>query len=183
MKLHRAFQIWERIRDVLSPHCDQIEVAGSVRRARPVCNDIDIVLQPRGSEGMDAVLSLCHERAAKWTRNGADIATMILKDKEATQVDIFFAAPPRQQLIGDAVPGNWGSVLLCRTGSKEHNIKIAQAAKALRLHWKITQGIVRLNPNAEVREVIASETEEDIFRALNMEFIAPVDREVPGLRS
>ncbi len=54
-----------------------------------------------------------------------------------------------------------------------HNVWIAQTAKAAGLHFNPHRGIERHKGG----EVIASAEEQDIFDALQMDFIAPERRE------
>lgn len=46
LPLARAAVLAAELKAALSPSCDRIEIAGSVRRKRPLVNDIDLVLQP-----------------------------------------------------------------------------------------------------------------------------------------
>jgi DNA polymerase (family 10) len=61
-------------------------------------------------------------------------------------------------------------VVVCRTGSREHNIMLASIAKSLGLHWNPQEGVFR------GEELIASETEESIFSALGLDYERPEDR-------
>ena len=47
MRLDEATAIAERVVEILRPHCDRIEVAGSVRRGKPEVGDIEVVCIPR----------------------------------------------------------------------------------------------------------------------------------------
>ena len=63
----------------------------------------------------------------------------------------------------------WGSALLYFTGSKEHNILMRK--KAIARGWKLSEyGLF------EGENIIASETEEEIFEALEMEYVEPRNR-------
>ena len=44
MKLQEAKTIAQTVKKVLTPYCDRIEIAGSIRRRKPIVHDIDIVL-------------------------------------------------------------------------------------------------------------------------------------------
>jgi DNA polymerase (family 10) len=76
------------------------------------------------------------------------------------QVDIYFATKE-----------TWGILLLVRTGSKEHNIKLCQHAINKGMKLSVSNGLMKGN------EVIASMTEEDIFKGLGMDYIKPEDRD------
>ena len=67
----------------------------------------------------------------------------------------------------------WGILLLIRTGSSEHNIKLCNLAirKGYRLAY--SQGLLN-----EEGEVIASRTEREVFQALGLDYVSPEDREL-----
>lgn len=47
MKYKDAHLKATHVKSLLEPHCHRIAIAGSIRRKRPVCNDIEIVAIPR----------------------------------------------------------------------------------------------------------------------------------------
>lgn len=50
MKHTEAYQIATRIKAELQPHCERIEIAGSIRRNKPEVKDIEIVAIPKPYE-------------------------------------------------------------------------------------------------------------------------------------
>jgi DNA polymerase (family 10) len=56
-------------------------------------------------------------------------------------------------------------------GSIEHNIKLCSRARAMGMMLSAAQGVIKEG------KVIASRTEEEIFKALELEYIRPEDRE------
>jgi DNA polymerase (family 10) len=80
---------------------------------------------------------------------------------EPVQVDIYRARPE-----------TWGVLLLIRTGSIEHNIKLCNRARAMNMMLSAKKGVIKNG------KVIASRTEEEIFQALEMDFVEPEKREV-----
>lgn len=188
MKAHDAYPLAERIRDELSPYCSQIEIAGSLRRGRAEVNDIDLVCMPKdGLAGGDFGDMTCHQalvarckRRTQVVREGASNLVLRLQAPgrpfHLFHVDLFFAAPARRDLI-TATPSNWGTVLLCRTGSREHNVYLCQKAEALGLKWCTSQGICEVKPSGDVVRILASATEEEMFAALGMQWIPPAARE------
>lgn len=166
MKLESATAIAERIIGELDRYCDRIEIAGSVRRGRAWVNDIDFVVQIRAGD-MERFRARVTSHSTI-VKDGPEI--LILRLKDGTQVDFYFAHGPSSDLLTTA-PGNFGTVLLCRTGSKEHNIHLAQRAQQLGLKWETMRGVTREG------QVIASETEEEIFTTLDLPFIKPEQRE------
>ena len=168
LQLNRAEAIANKIIDVLSPHCKKIEAAGSIRRKRPTVHDIDIVAWPSDRAAIDAILI---ERCSGIISSGSQITTAALRD--GTHLDVFYTMDERT--IGDmfeprVFPPNWGSVLLCRTGSLRHNIYLIEHAKRLGLQWAPVDGVMR------GKECIAAESEEEIFKVLQLDFVPPEHR-------
>jgi DNA polymerase (family 10) len=187
MKLHAAIKLAERVKRELQPLCDHIEIAGSIRRGRELVNDIDLVILPKAS--VDCIKARCKDRCRVITDGRQNfICAMQLPTPaggvEEFQIDIFFAHAGVADLIAPD-PSNFGSLLLCRTGSKGHNIKLAQRAKDLDMHWNpyrglFAGGIWELEGQESVYKggkIIASETEEQIFQALGLNWLSPALRE------
>ena len=47
MRLEEARDIAKRVKEKLMPHCERIEIVGSIRREKPIVHDIDMVLIPK----------------------------------------------------------------------------------------------------------------------------------------
>lgn len=174
MNLDRAEALATRVKARLAPHCERIEIAGSIRRRREWVNDIDLVILPRAGE---------RETIQAQIRSGCGVEVegpqnciyrMPPKPNsggyEWIQLDIFFARPAQQDLLG-STPGNFGTLLVCRTGSKEHNIWLVEHAKRQGLLWKPYAGVF------DGDRCLASEEEADIFATLDLPFIPPLKRE------
>jgi len=155
--LERAEKVAKRIIDSLSPHCQKIEVAGSIRRRRPWVNDIDIVLVPNND------LWSFHNEVMKLGKVKISGSKILRIEYGDIQVDFYIATPE-----------TWATLLLIRTGSAENNIRLAKIAKekGWRLHAS-GEGLFN-----ELGDRIAGNTEESIYQALSLPYQKPVDREV-----
>ena len=188
MKLTEATAYAEKIADWLAPHCERIEIAGSVRRRRPNPNDVDLVVIPKhrtvkdmlGAVIEDTLPIIAHlneyvasqpgvgYRMPGDIRNpvsqeplpGSGSRENILIKLKSCDLDIFFAT---EETVG--------SVLLCRTGSRDHNVFLAERARKLGFRWRTQLGIFR------EEEAIASKTETEIFSALKLDWLEPEKRE------
>ena len=169
ISLIRAQEVAETIVKRLQPFCVRIEIAGSIRRQRPEVDDIDLVIEAHDRVALERrVLERC-------TRVKSGEQYLEARMADGTQLDLWFAHTPhefgRKDLFSDPLPDNFGSLLLCRTGSKFHNITLCNRAKRLGRHWNPHWGVYQDG------KCIASRTEADIYLALGLEFIEPADRE------
>ncbi len=156
----QAILIAERVLAELAPYCSRISVAGSVRRKKAICGDIEIVLIPLPYEtglfesGVATVINQWQkvkgELPAKYTQR-------ILP--EGIKLDIFFAEE-----------GNFGLQLAIRTGSAEYSHKVLAAAWVARgYHSK--WGYLHLgHKRFECKEEI------DLFNRLSIPYTEPENR-------
>jgi DNA polymerase (family 10) len=152
MKLEDAKKIADEFISQIKEFCEKIEVAGSIRRKKPEVNDIDIVIIPKLREHLTQKI----RRISNVDVQGNKI---LRTNYSGMQVDVYFATKE-----------TWGILLLVRTGSKEHNIKLCQIAINKGMKLSSEKGLVRGN------KVIASETEEEVFKGLGMDYVKPEDR-------
>jgi DNA polymerase (family 10) len=175
MENHQAYTLASIIVGALEPMCQSIEIAGSIRRGVPHVNDVDLVVLPKPGQA-EAIKHRARARCRVVT-DGPQTLIVALPlpssyqhTSREIQIDIWFAHPSGRNLFEEE-PGNWGSLLLCRTGSKEHNIRLCERAKGMGLHWDPYKGVTKDG------RIIASESEADVFRALGLETIPPGFRE------
>ncbi|MBW2560817.1 MAG: hypothetical protein JRE40_08180 [Deltaproteobacteria bacterium] len=154
ISLERAEKIAAEVVKRLSPYCQKIEVAGSVRRKKPWVRDIDFVLIPSD------LWNLQHEimGMGQVRMSGNKLMRVMVG---STQVDIYFASPE-----------TWAMLLLIRTGSAENNIRLATLAKKKGWHLAASgDGLFN-----EDGERIAGDTEISIYNALGLRWQRPEER-------
>lgn len=178
MKLEEAERLAFKVEQAITPCCERVVTVGSIRRRQPEVADIDLVVIPKplmwsriaGSliQELDATLKACGPQLMRLT------IPVAFTPSGVCQVDIYAATPK-----------TWGVLMLIRTGSIEHNIKLCVRAKDLGLRLSAKEGVIEvssvvcgLSCNRTVTRVIASRTEEEIFKALQMEYVPPAYREV-----
>lgn len=172
--------------DAIFDLCDRVVVVGSVRRRRPEVNDIDIVAIPEYSDyripdpfnGTVKTMRLNPEET--WKKNFPEVLMKgplkLLGHQFGQELLRFsFRHNSLQVDIYRARPETWGIILLVRTGSKEHNVKLCRLARSKGLKLSASQGLISQDGFGQVR---ASKTEEEIFAALGIPFVNPEDREV-----
>ncbi len=127
MKLHLALEIANRIKLELEPHCDRIEISGSIRREKPWVKDIEIVAIPKPyetglfSSGIAPVVE-------QWKKVKGELPCKYTQRilPEGIKLDLFFAQPD-----------NWGLIYAIRTGSADYSHKVL-ATNWVRLGYKIS---------------------------------------------
>lgn len=180
MKLEHAKIVAGRIVGALAQWCERIDIAGSIRRGRPHVGDIDIVLMAK--PGAEASIRARLLQSCRKIVEGPQAMVVGMKVPAGMphplgelQVDVWFAHHVESELFGGpACSHNYGTMLVCRTGSREHNIGLAMRARELGLKWDPHHGVKRGD------RVIAAEEESHVFEALHMTTPSPEDRE--GMR-
>lgn len=138
---------------------------GSLRRGKETIGDIDIAVSADPAHGKtisDAATR--HPLCAKVIAAGETKTSFLTST--GLQVDVRVVPPE-----------SWGSALQYFTGSQAHNVKLRELAqkKNLKLNeW----GLFKTAGKKETR--IAGETEEEIYKALGLNFIPPEMREDRG---
>jgi DNA polymerase (family 10) len=134
---------------------------GSLRRFSETIGDVDVVVAATNAEPvMEALLALpLVDRVLGRGTSKTSVVT-----RRGTQVDLRVVAP--HQL---------GAALLYFTGAKGHNIKLRM--RALARGWTLNEYALS---EIDGGKVVASETEEEIYKALGLPFIPPVLREDGG---
>jgi len=154
MDLERAQRIADSVVDKLSPDCSKIEVVGSVRRKKPTVNDIDFVLIPSDPWNLSQTI----KGLGAFKLQGDKIQRVMHGN---VQLDLYFAEDK-----------TWATLLLIRTGSTQHNIRLTTLAQ--KKGWKLhASGSGLFNENG-VR--IAGDTEESIFETLGIPYLSPEKR-------
>ncbi|MBB6429699.1 DNA polymerase/3'-5' exonuclease PolX [Algisphaera agarilytica] len=159
-----AIMLIEDLKDL--PSIEKIEYAGSLRRGKETIGDVDILVASSGTDEQkkaifDAFVN--HVAVADVIAHGDTKASVRThEESKGMQVDLRVVAPE-----------NFGAALMYFTGSKEHNVKMRERA--------IAQGM-SLNEYSLSKdgEPIAGATEEDVFAAMNLAWVAPELREDRG---
>lgn len=155
-----GIRIADRVVAVLGPYCARIAIAGSIRRCCEQVGDVDIVCMAH--PGQDAALRSRAKLRSSVVSEGRD--SLVLRLPTGVQVDLWFAQEDTRDLLSTS-PSTWGTVLLSRTGSREHNIRLCQRAQALGVRWDPLRGVFRGDQH------VASATEDDVFSALGLRHI------------
>lgn len=187
-----AKKIADNLVDQLSPACQRIEIAGSLRRKEPMVGDIEIVLilpiaynlfgDPEEDETF--ALHLLDLALAKvgciCIKNGKKYKRVVFRGKY--KVDLFITTPQK-----------WGCIFTIRTGSAEFTKRLVTNKKYgglcpsdLKFHegriWRIPlrtpeEEEVRLFFDGLIKEdylnPLDTPEEADVFKALGIDYVDP----------
>lgn len=154
----------------------RLEVAGSYRRRRETVGDIDLLVLAddavsvseglTGFDGVERVIGAGGTKTSVLLRSGLQVDLRVVPDE------------------------SWGAALVYFTGSKEHNIKLRQ--RALDRGLRVSEyGVFEIPPEeqddvvgergvASSGAMVAGATEEDVYEALELPWLAPEIREDRG---
>lgn len=163
----------------LEPACERLIVAGSLRRGKEQVSDAEILFIPKIAREKDGLFeerqvslaALALERllqhgiiAKRRNKKGCEVwgEQNRLAVHLATQVPIDFFIASHE---------NWWNLLVCRTGPKENNIAICNAARARGMKWcpygagfKKGLGMVLVNSEADVYRIAGLPYKEPQYR-------------------
>ncbi len=143
------------------PGCLRCTYAGSLRRSRETVGDIDILAASNDPKPLMQALTRLPDVAD--VIGSGDKKTSI-RTTSGLQVDLRVIAPEA-----------WGAALQYFTGSKAHNVRTREIA--VRAGFKLSEyGLF----DAETNKLIVSETEQELYARLGLEWVAPPMREDRG---
>lgn len=155
-----AAELAEVLRQV--PGVDAVTAAGSLRRGRETVGDLDLLVT--GPSATNALATfVAYPRVEEVLGHGENKASAKV-GREGFQVDVRALQPE-----------NFGAAMQYFTGSKEHNVAIR--LRGVKMGLKLNEyGLFRVADDTRV----AGETEEGIYQALGLPWIAPELRENTG---
>jgi DNA polymerase (family 10) len=158
-----AMQVARRVMGDLeaSGLSEQLDYAGSLRRLEETIGDIDILAVSGDPESLVA-LFVDLPGVTSVMGSGTTKASVVIDD--VMQVDLR---------VVDAEA--YGAALVYFTGSKSHNIELRQ--RCLERGWTLNEYAIT---DVETGDTVASRTEADIYRALDLPWIPPEAREGAG---
>ncbi|MFJ6135383.1 DNA polymerase/3'-5' exonuclease PolX [Kitasatospora sp. NPDC092286] len=143
------------------PGCTRCAYAGSLRRMRETVGDIDVLATAEDSAPLMAALA-----------GLPYVAEVIAQGPTKTSVRTAKGLQVDLRVVPEE---DWGAALVYFTGSKAHNIKLR--TMAVRAGLKLSEyGLF----GAESGKKVVSATEEEVYAALGLPWIAPPLREDRG---
>jgi DNA polymerase/3'-5' exonuclease PolX len=191
-----ALPIAERLLARLWPACERVEIAGSLRRERPMVSDIEIVAVPRWQsrsvgffdeqmvDALDETITFLlgtGEIEARLVENHRADGSIVRQTKlgpafkalvsEGMPVDLFIVRPP----------ATWGCIFGLRTGPGDWNTRLVTDCKTIGRRVEGGQVFAWHSATGSWRAVPTPE-ERDFFAALGQAWVEPRDRAVQRIR-
>lgn len=197
--LAEAERLAVEVVEMLRPCCERIEIAGSIRRRRADCGDIEIVCIPKPGE---TVLPVRH--LFDWDRPPGEYAVQEFEDvldhvtvrcDELVKAGVIayrldkngraaFGTKYKRLMYRDFAldlfsvlpPAQWGVLFMIRTGPAEfsHRLVTKRTQGGLLPDWyRVHDGALIW---AETGESIDTPTEESFFEAVGLKWLPPEQR-------
>lgn len=148
------------------PGVEKVTPAGSLRRGRETCGDLDLLVTGPACEPEHTSGAVEHVAAYPGLHD------MIARGENKVS---FHLANGMQVDVRLLPSGSYGAALQYFTGSKAHNVALRQ--RALKMGYTLSEwSLARLDDG----QTVAAKTEEEIYAALGMEWIPPEMRENLG---
>ncbi len=163
----------ETMRSDLAGHPDalQVDVAGSYRRRKEIVHDLDLVVATKKPEAITKFF-VAHPLVDSIIAQGPTKSSVRLRS--GVQCDLRVVSSPEYPFA-----------LAYFTGNKEHNIELR--SRALERGWTLNEyrlAPLPVDPKAKkkrpVKKIPKVRDEADLYRALDLDFIAPELRENSG---
>jgi DNA polymerase/3'-5' exonuclease PolX len=184
-----AIEVVREMLAYLAPCCSRIIVAGSLRRKRPEVGDIEFLYIPNMVKGPDPSDLFGKEI----THNAVDVALRILIEKGVLEKRLSVIGREswgaNNKLARHRASGipidlfaanheNWFSLLVCRTGPAESNVRVCEAAIELGFKWEpYSGGFARPSwSQGESHELKMCRSEEEVFAFVGLPYLPPEER-------
>lgn len=155
----------QKVVELLRPHCERIEIAGSIRRKKMFVKDIEIVAIPKPYQiGLfqDGIAEIVNQ----WTKVKGELEYGVCKYTQrilpsGIKLDLFFAQH-----------SNWGLIYAIRTGSAEYSHQVLAKAWSNRGYYSKEGHLYQ--HSSEKRYDVPEEI--DLFNRIGVAYVEPQKR-------
>lgn len=150
---------------------EKITPAGSLRRGRETVGDLDILITGEACED-DERRTVVAEHVLKFP----GITEVIAKGENKVSFRLRGGLQVDVRLLSR---DSFGAAMQYFTGSKNHNVTLRQ--RALKMGYTLNEyGLAQLKKDGSAGKIVASKTEDDIYKKLKLAYIPPELRENCG---
>jgi DNA polymerase (family 10) len=166
----------------LSSSCEQIAIAGSIRRRKPLVGDVEIIYvskiakirDPGDLFGLTQQILEAEIAIERLEHDGIIEKRILPKGRTA-----YGSMNKLMVHVPSGIPVDlfrttqqaWWNYLVCRTGPSASNIRISQAAIARGMSWTSNSAGFRKGS-----ECIAVYSEQEVFETVGLPFLPPHER-------
>lgn len=117
--------IANKVVELLRPHCERIEIAGSIRREEEFCGDVEIVLIPKPYE-TGLFTSGIAEILNPWEKVKGELVYGKCKYTQRVLPTSIIGVEGKRVMLDVFIVDqtNWGLIFAIRTGSAEYSHKV-----------------------------------------------------------
>ena len=164
MRLEDIKPIAEKYRKIFQPYCSRVAIAGSIRREKSECKDIELVVIPNTYHLEEYFI----DNRSKWNiqKNGGKYKQ--IKLIESVNLDLFICTSK-----------TWAMNYFIRTGSAKfvHDFMIKIQKKGFCSRDAQLRELLPDTGGEGIGEIIPLKEEIDIFNNIGMKWVEPKDRE------
>lgn len=194
----RAIEAAQKLVSLLQPACERIEIAGSLRRAKPQVRDIELVAIPRWEDrstgdlwATSPAVDVLEEVISRLLFNGAIEARQVENHRANGTVELQTKLGPAfKALVFDEIPvdlfivrapATWGVIFGLRTGPGAWNTQLVTECQAIGRRVEGGQVVMWHGASGSWRAVPTDE-ERDFFEALGQAWVEPRERHPDRVR-
>jgi DNA polymerase/3'-5' exonuclease PolX len=155
--------IAERVVSELSPYCEKCCIAGSIRRKKADCKDIEVVIIPRTKD-----LAKLSEVVNQWHKVKGEVTGKYTQRilPSGIKLDLFIANKD-----------NWGLIYAIRTGSADFSFKVLACGWKKKGYTSENGILYKTNDNLKAKLDYANPVyireEKELFGLIGVEYIEP----------
>jgi len=180
MSLDQAKQRAAEIIADLSPYCERIEPAGSIRRKKAEISDIEIVVIPK-TETHEEPIDMFYSKTVttdlldKYIKSNPNYTKRLNIDGHEAYGDLnkLLCYKDTPLDVFSAKPKNWVMVMFIRTGSWKNNIRVAVEARKNGVKIEQFEGGFK---SLHDETIYPMENEEQIYKFVGLPFLKPEER-------
>jgi DNA polymerase/3'-5' exonuclease PolX len=174
-----ALAVAEELVAVLAPFCSRIEIAGSLRRKKPMVGDVEILFVPKFEDRACDLIGTIEPFNVAELELGCMLGRGQISKRPNINGTFAWGAKNKLALHRSGIPvdffttseASWHNYLVCRTGGAESNVAICNAAIKKGFKWEpYSAGFYRIG------HTVPMHSEREVFEFVGLPFLPPESR-------